>query len=82
MSLECPRAVKPPFRIANLAYWVTNTEGSENPSLSAIQSGMFPYFLESVVLDRVRPGMGEAALCDELSARDHKRHSSCEGKRP
>ena len=32
-------------QIANLAYWVTGTEGS-NPSLSATQSGMFPYILE------------------------------------
>src|SRR5208337_919448 len=32
-------------QIANLAYWVTGTEGS-NPSLSATQSGMFAYFLE------------------------------------
>ena len=28
--------------IANLAYWVTGTEGS-NPSLSAIQSELFTY---------------------------------------
>ena len=31
--------------IANLAYWVTGTEGS-NPSLSATQSGMSSYILE------------------------------------
>ena len=31
--------------VANLAYWVTGTEGS-NPSLSAIQFGMFPYIME------------------------------------
>ncbi len=31
--------------IANLAYWVTGTEGS-NPSLSATESGMFPYIVE------------------------------------
>ena len=31
-------------QIANLAYWVTGTEGS-NPSLSAIQSVVFPYSL-------------------------------------
>ena len=31
--------------LANLAYWVTGTEGS-NPSLSAIQSDMFPYIME------------------------------------
>jgi hypothetical protein len=33
------RAVKPFGRIANLAYWVTGTEGS-NPSLSATESGV------------------------------------------
>jgi hypothetical protein len=31
--------------IANLAYWVTGTEGS-NPSLSATQPGMLSYFWE------------------------------------
>ncbi len=31
--------------VANLAYWVTGTEGS-NPSLSATQFGMFPYIME------------------------------------
>ena len=35
-----------------------------------------------VVLDRVRPGMGEAALRDGLSARDHQCQSSCEGELP
>ena len=37
MSLKRSHAVKPPVRIANLAYWVTGIEGS-NPSLSAIES--------------------------------------------
>src|SRR5580692_6212400 len=32
-------------QIANLAYWVTGTEGS-NPSLSATQSVLFAYILE------------------------------------
>src|SRR5580704_4845229 len=32
-------------QIANLAYWVTGTEGS-NPSLSAIQPVLFAYILE------------------------------------
>ena len=32
-------------QIANLAYWVTGTEGS-NPSLSATQLGMFFYIME------------------------------------
>ena len=32
-------------QIANLAYWVTGTEGS-NPSLSATQFCMFPYIME------------------------------------
>ena len=31
--------------VANLAYWVTGTEGS-NPSLSATQFVVFPYDLE------------------------------------
>ena len=31
--------------IANLAYWVTGTEGS-NPSLSATQAVVLPYNLE------------------------------------
>jgi hypothetical protein len=37
VSLKRSHGVKLPIRIANLAYWVTGTEGS-NPSLSASQS--------------------------------------------
>ena len=39
-------------QIANLAYWVTGTEGS-NPSLSATQSVLFTYNLEMAANPRV-----------------------------
>jgi hypothetical protein len=38
--------------VANLAYWVTGTEGS-NPSLSATQSVLFTYNLEMAANPRV-----------------------------
>jgi len=45
VSLKRSHRVKLPIRIANLAYWVTGTEGS-NPSLSASQSAIFAFSAE------------------------------------
>jgi hypothetical protein len=55
-------------QIANLAYWVTGTEGS-NPSLSATQFVVLPYYREKVANRRVDGpirsirGIGESERC-------------------
>jgi hypothetical protein len=57
-------------RVANLAYWVTGTEGS-NPSLSATQLGGFTYNSEKAPNRRVDEpirsirGTGESAQSSE-----------------
>jgi hypothetical protein len=65
VSLKRSHGVKLPIRIANLAYWVTGTEGS-NPSLSATQSVPFHYNLEVAADPRVTRGF--CARCEPEKA--------------
>src|SRR5208337_4947823 len=67
--LALPRAERWPsgrrHQIANLAYWVTGTEGS-NPSLSANQSVAFTYHLEIVGNARVSGLCSAKIICSGL----------------
>jgi hypothetical protein len=65
--------------IANLAYWVTGTEGS-NPSLSATQSVLFTYNLEMAVNRRVTRRF--CARCEPEKAILVQTRANCAGFSP
>ena len=61
--------------IANLAYWVTGTEGS-NPSLSATQFGMFSYIMEKRRNRRVGREYRVAAEAETAHSRVQRRFTT------